>query len=194
MENVDRKTRLLPQMRDILARNHYSPNTIQTYLHWTKQYIYFHNKQHPKYLGVDDLTQFLTHLATRKQVSPSTQAQALNALVYLYRHVLKIDLGDIDFLRSSRRFKNIPTVFSRVEVTDLLNNIHGKLRVMASLLYGAGLRVNECVTLRMKDVDLAMKSITVRNGKGPKARVVPIPEPLLGPLQSVMIHRKVLHI
>ncbi|EAR07592.1 integron integrase [Reinekea blandensis] len=194
MEKADRKPKLLPQMRDILARNHYSPNTIQTYLHWAKEYIYFHNKRHPKDLGVEELAQFLTHLATQKRVSPSTQAQALNALVYLYRHVLEIDLGDIDFLRSQRRFKNIPTVLSQAEVTDLLNRIRGKLRVMDSLLYGSGLRVNECVTLRMKDVDLAMKSITIRNGKGLKARVVPIPERLVGPLQSVMVHRKEQHI
>lgn len=194
MNKQDPKPRLLPQMRDILTRNHYSPNTIQTYLYWTRQYIYFHNKQHPKDLGVEGLEQFLTHLATKKKVSPSTQGQALNALVYLYRNVLLMDLGDIDFLRSSRRFKNIPTVLSAAEVSQLLNKLRGKVRVMASLMYGSGLRVNECVTLRMKDVDLAMKSITIRNGKGMKARVVPIPERLLVPIQSVMVHRKERHI
>ena len=107
MDKPDRQPRLLPKMRNILARNHDSPNTLQTYLYWTKQYIYFHNKQHPKDLGIDGLEKFLTHLATQKHVSPSTQSKTLNALVYLYRNVLDIDLGDIYFLRSNRRFINI---------------------------------------------------------------------------------------
>jgi len=125
-----------------------------------------------------------------KNVSPATQSLSLNALVYLYRHVLHIDLGDIDFLRTTRRFKNIPTVLSTDDVTALLNQMSGRIRVMASLLYGCGFRVNECTTLRIKDFDLSLKSITVRNSKGLKARVVPIPKRLINPLQSIIIHRK----
>jgi integron integrase len=133
-------------------------------------------------------------LAVSKKVSPSTQSQALNSLVFLYRTVLNVDLGDLDFLRTKRRFKNIPTVLSVDEVTLLLNRLKGKLRVMASLLYGSGLRVNECMTLRVKDIDLSLRSITVRNGKGMKARVVPIPLRLVKPIQSILIHRKEQHV
>jgi len=194
LESTDRQPKLIPQMREVLNRNHYSRNTELTYVYWVKQYIYFHKKQHPKDLGTEHLEQFLTHLAVKKKVSPSTQSQALNALVFLYRSVLNIDLGDIDFLRTSRRFKNIPTVLSVNEVTALLNHLKGKLRVMASLLYGSGLRVNECMTLRVKDIDLSLRSITVRNGKEMKARVVPIPLRLVNPLQSLLVHRKERHI
>lgn len=194
MTNTTNKPRLLVQMRYLMIRANYSQNTINTYTYWTKQYIRFHNKRHPSELGIKGVEAFLTFLAVDRQVSPSTQAQALNALVYLYRGVLKEDIGDIDFLRTQRRFKNIPTVLSPDEVTAILNGISGRLRVMASLLYGAGLRVNECATLRMKDVDLPNKSITIRNGKGMKARVVPIPERLIEPLQRVMVARKLLHV
>jgi len=121
---------------------------------------------------VQHLEEFLTHLAVERHVSPNTQSQALNALFILYRHVLHLDLGDIGYLRTQRRFKNIPTVLSPQEVSAVLNGIAGKLRIMASLLYGAGLRVRECVTLRVQDLDLSMKSITIRNGNGHKARVV----------------------
>jgi integron integrase len=191
---MENKPRLLIQMRHQMIIKSYSHNTINTYVYWTKQYIRYHNKQHPSELGIEGLEMFLTYLAVDRQVSPATQAQALNSLVFLYREVLKIEIGDIDFLRTQRRFKNIPTVLSQSEVTLVLNGISGRLREMASLLYGAGLRVNECATLPMKDIDLAMKSITVRNAKGMKARVVPIPERLVSPLQKVMIARKELHI
>ena len=104
-----RPTRLLPLMRDTLMRQHYSQNTVQTYTYWVRQYVLFHKTQHPRDLSVQHLEAFLTHLAVERHVSPNTQSQALNALVFLYRHVLHLDLGDIGYLRTQRRFKNIPT-------------------------------------------------------------------------------------
>lgn len=181
-------------MRGEIQRRKYSPKTEKTYLYWVRQFIYYHNKQHPKDMGTQEVEGFLTHLSTNKQVSGSTQSQALNAIVFLYKQVLRIDLGDLSYLRNVRRFKNIPTVMSRGEVRELLNLLNGRTYLMASLLYGAGLRVNECVTLRVQDVDLSLKTLTVRNTKGYQARVVIIPQTLSEPLAKHLLWRKTLHI
>lgn len=181
-------------MRLEIQRRKYSPRTEKTYLYWVRQYIYFHNKQHPANLTPEHISQFLSHLTAVKHVSGSTQAQALNAIAFLYKQVLRMDLGDLDFLRNFRRFKNIPTVLSVDEVRALLGQMRGIPKLMAYLLYGAGLRVYECVTLRVQDVDLSHKTITVRNGKGRQARVVMIPERLLQPLEKHLIWRRQLHL
>lgn len=180
-------------MREI-RRRHYSRSTEKTYTYWVKQYIYYHNKRHPKEMGSKHIAAFLTHLAVDKKVAGTTQSQALNGIVFLYKNVLQIDPGDLDFLRQVRRFKNIPTVLSKEEVKLLLNQMTGKTRLMAALLYGAGLRVNECATLRVQDIDLALKTITVRNTKGQKARVIMLPDKLLKPMECHLIWRKKMHI
>jgi integron integrase len=127
-------------------------------------------------------------------VAAATQAQALNALVFLYKHVLHLDVGEMDDLRDIKRFKNIPTVLSRDEMKTLLAGLQGQPAIMAGLLYGAGLRVNECITLRVQDLDLAHRLLTVRNTKGQKARVVPLPQRLLSPLQQHLVWRQQLHV
>lgn len=181
-------------MRHELRRRKYSPRTEQTYCHWVKQYIYFHEKQHPKELSKDHVKQFLTHLAVNKKVSGTTQATALNAIIFLYKQVLEIDLGDFDFIKTVRRFKNIPTVLSRDEVASLFGQLKGKEKLKAALMYGAGLRVTEASTLRVQDLDLNLKTITVRNTKGMQARVVMIPDRLIRPLEKHLIWRRQLHL
>ncbi len=181
-------------MRNEIRRRHYSRNTEKTYVYWVKQYIYFHDKQHPKDLNNSHIEQFLTNLATTKNVAGTTQAQALNSVVFLYRHVLKQDVGDLDYLRNVRRFKNIPTVLSKEEVVQLFQQMKGTSKIMAGLLYGAGLRVNECVTLRVQDIDLSLRTITIRNAKGQKARVILIPQRLLKALERQLLSRKQLHV
>jgi len=133
-------------------------------------------------------------LATTKNVAGTTQAQALNSVVFLYRHVLKQDVGDLDYLRNVRRFKNIPTVLSKDEVIRLFQHLNGTTKIMAGLLYGAGLRVNECVTLRVQDIDVSLRTITIRNAKGQKARVILIPQRLLKALERQLLKRKQLHV
>ena len=181
-------------MRYELRRRKYSPRTEQTYCHWVKQYIYFHDKQHPKDLSKDDVKQFLTHLAVNRKVSGTTQATALNAIVFLYKQILEIDLGDFDFIKTVRRFKNIPTVLSREEVSALFGQLTGREKLKAALMYGAGLRVSEVSTLRVQDIDLSLKTITVRNTKGMQARVVMIPDRLIRPLEKHLIWRRQLHL
>jgi len=181
-------------MRHELRRRKYSPRTEQTYCHWVKQYIYFHEKQHPKELSKDHVKQFLTHLAVNKKVSGTTQATALNAIVFLYKQILEIDLGDFDFIKTVRRFKNIPTVLSRDEVASLFKQLKGKEKLRAALMYGAGLRVTEVSILRVQDLDLNLKTITVRNTKGMQARVVMIPDRLIRPLEKHLIWRRQLHL
>lgn len=149
-----------------------SRNTEKTYLYWIRQYIYSHNKQHPKDLSKTHIEQYLTHLSANRNASGNTQAQALNAIVFLYKQVLKLDVGELDYLRNVRRFKNIPTVLSKEEVALLFAHLRGTTKLMAALLYGSGLRVNECTTLRVQDIDLSLKTITVRNTKGQQARVI----------------------
>lgn len=137
-------------MRMEIQRRKYSPRTEKSYLYWARQYIFFHNKQHPADLGPEHISQFLTHLTSNRHASGSTQAQALNAIAFLYKRVLQIELGDLDFLRNFRRFKNIPTVLSKSEIRALFKHMDGIPRFIAYLLYGAGLRVYECVTLRVQ--------------------------------------------
>jgi len=184
----------MDKMRNEIRRKHYSKNTEKAYVYWVRQYIFFHQKQHPKDLNKEHIEQFLTYLATHKRTSGTTQAQALNALVFLYKQVLKLEIGDLNYLRNVRRFKNIPTVLGKNEVVQLFRKMEGTTKLMAGLLYGTGLRVNECVTLRVQDIDLSHKTITVRNSKGQQARVVLIPQRLFKPLERHLLQRRKLHI
>lgn len=188
------KPKLLQQMRTEIQRRKYSPKTEIAYIYWCRQYILFHNKQHPKNLTKDHIGQYLSYLVTEKNISGSTQSQALNAIVFLYKQVLSIELGELNYLRTIRRFKNIPTVLSKSEVQMLFGQLFGQSKLMSGLLYGSGLRVNECVTLRVQDVDLNLRTLTVRNTKGQQARVVMIPNRLIKPLEQHLLWRKRLHI
>jgi site-specific recombinase XerD len=170
-----RPRRLLDRVRDALGARHYSRRTEQAYVHWIKRYIFFHGKRHPVEMGAPEVTTFLTSLAVDGRVAASTQNQALSALLFLYRDVLAVDLPWLDDVIRAKRPERLPVVLTRQEVRALLQQLDGVPRLMACLLYGAGLRVLECCRLRVQDVDLASNQITVRGGKGDKDRVTMLP-------------------
>ena len=178
------KPKLLDQVRDAVRVRHYSPETEGAYVYWIRQYIFFHNKQHPVNLSEQHIGQFLTHLAVDKKYAAAKQSQALNALVFLYRQVLKMELGDINDIRWSKKPVRLPVVFTRAEAADIIGNFEGTKWLMASLLYGSGLRLMECLRLRFKDIDFGYGEVTVRNGKGNKDRVTILPGTLVKPLRS----------
>ena len=152
----------MDQARDIMRRKHYSPKTEQNYIYWMKRYIFFHHKRHPQDMGVQEIEALLTHLAVQERVAAATQNQAFNAILFLYRRVLGISLEDknISAIRATRK-KNIPVVLTREEVMRLSSLMNGMTQLVARLLYGSGLRVMECVRLRVHDIDFGMGEITV---------------------------------
>lgn len=187
------KPRLLEQVRDVLRYRHYSYRTEQSYIHWIKRYIYFHNKKHPRDMGADEIVEYLTHLAVKRKVSPSTQNQALSALLFLYKQVLKVDLPWLDNIKRAKRKKYIPVVFTRNEVKQLLAQFEGTHWLIFSLMYGAGLRLSECIQLRVKDVDFHYRQLIIRDSKGYQDRVTVLPAPLIDPLRNHMARVKERH-
>jgi integron integrase len=169
------KPRLLDRMREALRTRHYSRRTEKAYVHWIKRYIFFHGKRHPAEMGAAEVTGFLTFLAVEGKVASSTQNQALSALLFLYREVLGVELPWLDNLVRAKRPQHLPVVLTRDEVRAVLQGLDGVPRLMAILLYGAGLRLLECCRLRVKDVDFAMNQITIRDGKGHKDRPTMLP-------------------
>lgn len=174
----------LRSIYEFMLVRRYSLRTIKTYLYWIKYYIRFHGKRHPKELRNEAVKQFLTHLAAERHVSPATQAVALNALVFLYQHILNQPLGEIgDFRRSSRQRK-LPVVLTRDEVRTLLSNIKEPYLLMAELLYGSGLRRIEMIKLRVKDIDFDHQQIRIWYGKGAKHRLVTLAPELIPKLKQ----------
>src|SRR5690606_16307065 len=167
--------RLLDQVREIIRIKHYSIRTEQAYLQWIRRYIIFHGKRHPNTLSADELRAFLSDLAIRGKVSASTQNQALNAILFMYREVLKIELPWIDDIQRAKRSQHLPVVLTRQEVQALLAQFEGTIWLMAGLTYGGGLRLLECLRLRVKDLDLNRCELTIRDGKGQKDRVTMLP-------------------
>jgi integron integrase len=190
MEPTSKK--LLDRVRDAIRLKHYSIRTEQSYINWIKRYIFFHNVRHPDEMGAAEVEAFLTHLAVNENVAASTQNQALSALLFLYREVLKKDLGPIDALRAKKP-KRLPTVLTKEEVHRVLGELSGMYRLTAKLLYGSGLRLMECLRLRVKDVDFAQRVIIVRDGKGEQDRVTMLPHNLITPLQEHLLRVKRLH-
>lgn len=184
--------KLLDLMRDQLRTRHYSYRTEQSYLSWAKRFIYFHKLRHPQEMGAPEVEQFLTHLAVDHHVAASTQNQALNAIIFLYTHTLKTPLSGINAHRAMRPEK-LPVVFSKQETSAILAHLHDLPWLMASLLYGAGLRLMECVRLRVKDVDFDYHHIVVRDGKGAKDRVTILPSRLETLLHEQITKVNVLH-
>lgn len=180
-------------MSVVCRRRHFSRRTEQAYRYWIRAYILFHRKQHPRTLGAAGIVPYLNHLATDRKIAASTQSQVLSALIFLYRDVLLIDVGHLDGLRRVQRKKQLPVVLAVDEVRDILAEMQGTPRLMAELLYGAGLRVAECVTLRLKDLDFRRGTITVRNGKGAKDRTTVLPIRLSQPLQRHVLRIIGLH-
>jgi len=169
------RPRLLDRVRSALRLRHYSRRTEEAYAAWIRRFIRHHSLRHPATMGVGEVVAFLTHLAEVERVSASTQNQALGALLFLYRTVLKQDVGTLDGLVRARMPERLPVVTSRDEVRAVLAHLCDPYRLIATLLYGAGLRLTECLELRIKDLDLDRQQIVVRRGKGAKDRAVPLP-------------------
>ena len=176
--------RLLDRLRDAIKRLHYSRRTEEAYIHWTKRFIFFHGKRHPSELGEAEVTTFLNHLATDRKVAASTQNQALSALLFLYKEVLGSELNWLDGLVRAKRPKRMPVVLTRQEVERILGTLEGTQWLMASLLYGTGMRLMECLRLRVKDVDFGYSQILIRDGKGEKDRITMLPGRLTELLQT----------
>jgi len=183
--------RLLDRVKDAIRIRHYSLRTEQSYVGWVRRFILFNNKRHPQEMGAAEVKAFLTHLAVRENVAASTQNQALNALFFLYKQVLGIDLAELDDVVRAKKPQKVPQVLTREEAHRLLACMSGTPWLMASLLYGAGLRLLECLRLRVQDVDFDYRQITVRRGKGDKDRRTMLPQVLLAPLrrQVELVHQ-----
>jgi len=184
--------KLLDQARDVLRLKHYSYRTEETYVDWIRRYILFHQKRHPNEMGTPEIQAFLTYLATERTVAASTQNQALSAILFLYREVLHKDIEPV-LLSSAKRPERLPTVLTREETLRVINHLGGIHKLMAQLLYGSGLRLMECVRLRVKDIDFAYKTITVRDGKGEKDRFTPLPDSVIPDLQRQIERARLLH-
>jgi len=167
--------RLLDQVRDALRMRHYSYRTEEAYVGWIRRFILFHRKRHPAEMGPAEITQFLTALAVERHVSASTQNQGLAAILFLYKDVLGCDPGWLDDIVRAKRPERLPVVLTRQEVQSLIGKLDGVSWLMAMLLYGSGLRLMECLRLRVKDIDFTRNEIVVREGKGNKDRVTMLP-------------------
>src|SRR6266480_5767959 len=187
------KPKLLDQVRDVIRRKHFSIRTEQTYVEWIKRYIFFHGKRHPNEMAEAEITAFLTHLARAGKVAASTQNQALSALLFLYREVLQQNIGRLHQVERAKRPARLPIVLTKDEVRRLFAHLHGTNRLMAGLLYGSGLRLMECMRLRVKDVDFAYARITVRDTKGGRDRVTMLPVNLAKSLERHLQKVKAQH-
>jgi integron integrase len=183
-DTESQKPRLLDQVRLACRQKHYSPKTEKSYVLWIRQYILFNNKRHPKDMGQAEIEAYLNHLAARRNVSASTQSAALNAIAFLYKHVLMEEMPDLEKFRRIKRYRSIAVVMSMQEIENTFSRMSGTTRLMAELIYGTGMRINECMTLRVKDIDFDLRSITVRAGKGNKDRCTLLPEALIPELRS----------
>ena len=181
---MDNPPKLLDQVRNKLRLKRYSQSTEEQYIRWIVHYIKYHKLQHPSKLNEKDVEKYLTYLAVNRRVAPSTQNLALSAILFLYKEVLKVELkGDISAIRAFRS-RRLPVVLSRLEVNKLIKSEDGTKKLIMEMLYGSGLRVNELVNLRIKDIDFDLKRINVIAGKGSKDRITLLPEPIINKLRS----------
>jgi len=188
-----KKKKLLDQVRDAIRTKHYSYRTEQAYVEWIKRFILFHDKRHPKDMGAQEIQAYITYLAVERKIASSTQNQALSAISFLYKHVLQKDIAlATDLVRPSRP-ERLPTVLSHQEAISVLNKMDGVTQLMAKLLYGSGLRVTECLRLRVKDLDFGNHQLVIRDGKGEKDRVSILPESLYSDLQTHLQMVKAIH-
>jgi integron integrase len=187
------KPKLLQQVRDVVRRKQYSIRTEQAYVDWIKRFVLYHNKRHPKEMGEEEMAEFLTHLARDRNVAPATQNQALSALLFLYKEVLKQEIGWLDNVERARKPSKLPVVLSHAEMKRVFAHLHGVPKLMGGLLYGSGLRLMECVRLRVKDIDFELAQITVRDAKGGKDRVTMLPINLTEALRRHLVRIKAQH-
>jgi integron integrase len=185
--------RLLEQVRDKIRTKHYSIRTEEAYLHWVKRYILFNGKRHPREMGGKEVESFLTHIAVHGKVSASTQNQAKSALLFLYKNVLEVDLPWMTDIVSAKSPQRLPVVLTRSEVTAVLSQVSGTSGLMLRLIYGTGMRIMECLRLRVKDLDFERYEIVVREGKGAKDRVTMLPQSLAPPIREHLLRVKELH-
>ena len=190
---MDDKPKLLDQVREQIRLRHYSIRTEAVYLEWVKRYIRFHKYRHPQEMGAPEVEAFLSDLAVRRDVSASTQNQALSAILFLYKQVLQIELPWMDGVIRARRPQRLPVVLTREEVASVLAQLDGTLWLIASLLYGSGMRLMEVLRLRVKDVEFARLEILIRDGKGQKDRVTMLPRKLAAPLELHLQRVRALH-
>ena len=183
----------MDQVHAVCRRRHLSPRTEEAYRYWIRQFIFFHGKRHPRELREAEVTQFLNHLAVQRHVAASTQTQALNAIVFLYRDVLVTPLGEMGNLNRVQQRKRIPVVMASSEVSAVLSQMSGMTALMAQVMFGSGLRVEECCTLRVKDIDFVSSTINVRDGKGGKDRATVLPSRLQAGLQGHLLQVAQLH-
>jgi integron integrase len=185
--------KLLDRVRQSIRLKGYSIRTERTYVSWIRQFVLFHAKRHPRDMGKPEIEAFLSYLVMKRNVASSTQNQAFNSILFLYNNVLDVDMPqDINALRSKKPVR-VPTVMTREETLKLIGSMHGTHQLMAKLMYGCGLRVIECVRLRVKDVDFAMNQIIVRDGKGKKDRITVLPEGARPLLEEHLVYVKRLH-
>lgn len=185
-----RGIKLLDQVRRELRVRHRSPRTIEAYVGWVRRYVIFHGKRHPAELGEEEIARFLTYLAEERRVSASTQSQAASALIFLYRHVLRRKLDWVEGVPRASKSRRLPVVLTREEVRAVLAELRGTKRLVVMLLYGSGLRLMECLELRVKDLDFARGEIRLCRGKGGKDRVTMLPVSLREPLSEHLAHVK----
>ena len=180
--------RLVDQIRAFIRGQNKSWATEKTYISWIRRFIVFHNKRHPAEMGELEIESFLNHLAVQRHASPSTQSTALNALVFLYKQFLKRELENLNFSYSKRN-RRVPVVFNKEEAQAVISKLRGDKKLMAQLMYGSGLRVSECLRLRVKDIDFGRREITVRAGKGNKDRITILPD-----MTTESLHEQLQHV
>jgi integron integrase len=191
--HMSKPLKLMDQLRQAIRALHYSYRTEQAYSMWVRHYIHFHQLQHPKNLCESDVSAFLTHLAINRQVAPNTQNQALNALVFLYKHVLDQPLDEIKQVKRASGKQKLPVVLDQNEIRRLLENLNHPHWLLPALMYGSGLRLMEALRLRVKDLDFNYRAIRVMRGKGGKDRVVTLPDNLIDHLEKQIDYARLLH-
>jgi integron integrase len=184
---------LLEQVRNAIRVKHYALNTERSYLPWIKQFISFHKKKHPSSMGGREIGAFLTHLAVNRNVAANTQNQALNAIVFLYREVLKKEIGEISIAQRAKKHTRIPVVFTKKEAKQVIARLEGTKKLMVKILYGSGVRLKECLRLRVKDIDFNYNQIVVRDTKGAVDRVTLLPAVVKNELKTHLKRIKVVH-
>src|SRR5262249_15656227 len=187
------KPKLLDQVRDVIRRKHYSIRTEQAYIDWIKRFIIYHGKRHPGEMAEEEVAEFLSHLARDLNVAAATQNQALSALLFLYKEVLRHEIGWLEKVERAEKPPKLPVGLSRAEGKQIFARLDGVANLMAGLLYGSGLRLMECVRLRVKDIDFALAQISVRDAKGGKDRITMLPLNLSEPLRRHLSRVKAQH-
>jgi integron integrase len=194
MSEQSHRSRLLDDVRQVIRLKHYSIRTEESYLHWIRRFILFNGKRHPRDMGAPEVTAFLSHLATKNNVAAATQNLALNAVLFLYREVLRIELPWLNDVQRAKKPERLPLVFTREEVKHLLAQLDGTNWLIVALIYGGGLRLLECARLRVKDIDFHYQQLIVRDGKGMKDRVTTLPNTLCESLQQHLVRVKRRHL